>query len=107
MLKKLSFKTNSEKREFVIWTKLPDGINFFMGIKEVPLPNNAGNKMPMLMNIWGDFTDIKDNEGIFTKKEADFFIGIISMDGVNICTVEEAKKVIMESMVLDKQKKLN
>jgi hypothetical protein len=83
-------KSNNKERKFIVWTKLPDGLNYFQGIHEVRLPTAHGTAMPMLMNLWTiHFDDLKNHAGIFTKDEAEFYLKNMGMDGCHICTVAE------------------
>lgn len=86
-------KSNSKERKFIIWTTLPDGINYFQGVHEVTMPTKGGG-MPSMFNIWTiHFNDLKDFAGIFTKEEADFYLKNMGMDGCNICTHKEAAEM--------------
>lgn len=86
-------KSNSDKHNYVIWTKLPDGINYFQGIHEAAMPTKGG-KMPAMFNIWTiHFDDLKKFAGLFTKEEAEFYLKNMGMDGCNICTHKEAAEM--------------
>lgn len=90
MLKSLALPWRKEKREWVLWTELPDGLNYFHGVHEVQMPTKTGS-MPVLVNIWTiHFGDLKDHAGLFTKEEAEFYLSIIGMEGCFICTHSEA-----------------
>lgn len=101
MLKIMSLvKSNNKERKFVVWTRLPDGLNYFQGIHEVRMPIKNGGYMPMLTNLWTiHFDDLKNHAGIFTREEAEFYLKNMGMDGCNICTLQEA--------IEDRKKELN
>lgn len=82
-----------EEKNMVIWSEMPDGTNFFLGVKEVPMETKSGKIHPMKMNIWDDFTEVREGQGLFTETEAEFYVNeIIGMGGVFISTYQEAKE---------------
>lgn len=99
MLKPLSLRPKKVKRNWILWTKLPDGLNYFQGVHEVRMPNTKGGYMPVMVNVWTiHFDDLKDSAGLFTKEEADFYLSIIGIDGCFICTVEEATETRKQNL---------
>jgi len=87
-------KSNSKERNFIIWTRLPDGLNYFQGIHEVNMPNRFGGVTPTLTNLWTiHFDDLKDHAGFFTKEESEFYFKNIGMEGCFIATIDEVKEM--------------
>ena len=78
------------KRNWIVWTSLPDGLNYFQGIHAVNMPQKFG-VLPVNVNLWTiHFEDLKEHAGLFTKDEAEFYLANIGMDGCYICTYDEA-----------------
>jgi hypothetical protein len=85
-------KIDMEIRNRVILTQMPDGENYFLGVKEVQMPTKHGTTHPVKFNVWTtEFErDVIEHEGIFTETEANFYLKeIIDMGGCYIDTYAE------------------
>lgn len=68
-------------RDHVIEITLPDGQNWFQGVREY-----AGTgKEPVRMNVWNVlFNELSEGHGVFSKDECKRYLPFIAMDGVSI-----------------------
>lgn len=74
-------------RDHIIYADLPDGRNWFLGVKAVPI----GNGEPMYANMWTTiFSELVEGQGVWSKDECKRYIPIIDMDGTFIQYLPEA-----------------
>ena len=78
-------------RDHVIYADLPDGRNWFLGVRLVSFEAKDGKKEYMYSNVWTiDWNHLKEGEGVWSRNECERYIPIIDMDGVFIQYYQEA-----------------